>query len=957
MPQNRIAYLVAVLLLWIHLPVLGPAKANGASLPQVSKLTLSPAAVLGGQSATGTVTLSGSAPTGGLSVTLASANEAVLVPSSITVASGKTTATFTATTVGVIALTRVTVTATLNVSVGATLTINPATVASVTFSPSSVAGGGSSTGKVTLNGPAAYRGTAVSLTSGNALVSVPASVLVTYNNTSVSFTASTSSPVSTTVVSVTATGGGGTQTGTLTVNPASSDYVSHLSFNPATVIAGQSSTGTVMLNQAAPVGGAVVTLHSGSVGVSVPASVTVAGGQTSVAFTATTTANSSPGTYSMTATLNGMATANLAVNSLVVSGLAFNPGAVTSGQMSTATVTLNGGAPAGGLAVTLKSSNASVVAVPVRVTVPAGMKTQTFHVTGGTVASTTAVMVTASTGATSVMGILDVNPLGSGTVSSLNLSQPTANPGDVLSGTVTLAAVAKVNTVVALASSVPTAASVPRTVTVTVGSTSVTFAVSANLVSVATPVSITASIGASMKTAPLTVNPGNPPVAIDLTVNPSTTAQTWEAWRATATGPTFPQGTVSQATLNQLITAIDDLGITGFRLQVQASNLVPRSYGGGSFSNLAATVPAVVLPLKTLVEGRGEPFSTYVSLIADQTNFTAAFPGGVSDYRTYVDAFENFSQANFGFHPTYWAVFNEPTNAPSGFGSSSAFGPYVDATADELRIKGFPTKVQTVETITAQSGFLSQVLSHVRTSALPEVGLYSFHGYDEQPPGPPNFTERHNIRNMAIAAGVHTAMTEICCRTGWNSGNYVTAALDMSRDIYWNLNEANVSIWEPLAAMYTCNGTGPGCPPGGLSPIMIDPNLTKFYLRAPYYALRQYAHYIRPAYVRVDVSCTVISACPDAMLGGVNVGQNIKPVAFSSPAGKYVLVVINDQTQEQTISIARLPSGTYAATGIDPNSFDPTQPTARTYPAQTISAGQSLQLLFPAQAIVTIVQQ
>jgi hypothetical protein len=705
----------------------------------------------------------------------------------------------------------------------------------------------------------------------------------------------------------------------------------------------------------------MVLLSSDNIAATLPSpSALVPAGATTANFNVTTVPVAAQSPVVITARLNGMATANLTVNPPVVASLVFGPGAVVSGQMSTATVTLNGNAPAGGLSVGLMSNNTAVVKVPTTVTVPAGMNTQTFQVTAGAVGSMTTVTTTATTGATMAMGMLTVNPTAAVTVASLGLSQSMAVPGDVPSGTVTLASAPMVDTVVSLVSSVPTAASVPPTVTVTAGSISATFAVSANLVAITTPVTITASVGASMKTAPLTVNPGNPPAAIDLTVNPATTAQTWEAWRATATGPTFPQGTVSQATLNQLITAIDDLGITGFRLQVMAPNLVPPSYGGGSFSNLAATVPAVVLPLKNIVEGRGEPFSTYVTLIADQANFTAAFPGGTSDYRSYIDAYEAFSLANFGFQPTYWTVVNEPTTPALMFTTpvATTLGPFVNATVDELTIKSFPTKLQTAETIVADSSTLQKFLSFVQPAEISQVGLYSFHGYDEQPPGPPNFTERHNTRNMAMTAGVHTAMTEICCRNGWSTGDYVTAALDMSRDIYWNLTEANVSIWEPLAAMFTCNGNGPGCPPGGLSPIMIDPNLTQFYLLTTYYALRQYAHYIRPAYVRVDVSCTVMSvACPDAMLGGVDVGQNIKPVAFISPTGKYVLVVINDQTQPQTISIAGLPAGTYAATGIDTNSTDPTQPTARTYPTQTITAAQSLQLLFPAQAIVTIAQR
>lgn len=70
-----------------------------ASGPTLSSLTLTPSSVRGGSSSTGRVTLSGAAPAGGAIVTLSSSNTSVAtVPSSVTVAAGATSATFTVTT-------------------------------------------------------------------------------------------------------------------------------------------------------------------------------------------------------------------------------------------------------------------------------------------------------------------------------------------------------------------------------------------------------------------------------------------------------------------------------------------------------------------------------------------------------------------------------------------------------------------------------------------------------------------------------------------------------------------------------------------------------------------------------------------------------------------------------------------------------------------------------------------
>lgn len=62
----------------------------------LSSLTLNPTTVIGGSSSPGTVTLSGAAPAGGALVTLASSDSAVAtVPTSVTVAAGATSASFT----------------------------------------------------------------------------------------------------------------------------------------------------------------------------------------------------------------------------------------------------------------------------------------------------------------------------------------------------------------------------------------------------------------------------------------------------------------------------------------------------------------------------------------------------------------------------------------------------------------------------------------------------------------------------------------------------------------------------------------------------------------------------------------------------------------------------------------------------------------------------------------------
>ncbi|HKO96289.1 MAG TPA: SBBP repeat-containing protein [Pyrinomonadaceae bacterium] len=80
--------------------------------PSLSSLTLSPTSVLGGNSAVGTITLSAAAPTGGAVVTLMSSNGAIaVVPQSVIVAAGASSASFSVSTKQVSAITSVTISA------------------------------------------------------------------------------------------------------------------------------------------------------------------------------------------------------------------------------------------------------------------------------------------------------------------------------------------------------------------------------------------------------------------------------------------------------------------------------------------------------------------------------------------------------------------------------------------------------------------------------------------------------------------------------------------------------------------------------------------------------------------------------------------------------------------------------------------------------------------------------
>jgi peptidoglycan/xylan/chitin deacetylase (PgdA/CDA1 family) len=94
--------------------------------PVASSLTLVPSSVQGGNPSTGTVTLNGPAPAGGMVVTLNSNRWAVArVPASVKVLAGATTATFPITTAAVTSRRFVTISARRGVTIRAILTVTP----------------------------------------------------------------------------------------------------------------------------------------------------------------------------------------------------------------------------------------------------------------------------------------------------------------------------------------------------------------------------------------------------------------------------------------------------------------------------------------------------------------------------------------------------------------------------------------------------------------------------------------------------------------------------------------------------------------------------------------------------------------------------------------------------------------------------------------------------------------
>lgn len=371
-------------------------------------------------------------------------------------------------------------------------------IGSVTLSPSSVLGGASAQGTVTLDTAAPAGGVQVGLSSDNSAALVPTSVVVAQGQTAATFNVTTTAVTAITTANISATFGSTGLSAVLTIYP----YISSLSVSPASVQGGASIQGTVSLHAAAPAGGAVISLSSGSPLASVPATMTIPAGQTSGSFTITTSPVNTNTVVTITAGYGGASQSTTITLTPALSSLTLNPVAVLAGGSSQGVVTLGGPAPTGGAAVLLTSGNA-VATVPVSVNVPANATSATFPITTTGTGVTVQVAIGASYLGASQSATLTVQRV----LASLSLAQSQVNGGATVQGSVALTAAAPTGGEVVSLSSDNGAASVPTSVTVAAGATSANFTVTTSSVAATTTANITASSFGSSQTVPLTLAP------------------------------------------------------------------------------------------------------------------------------------------------------------------------------------------------------------------------------------------------------------------------------------------------------------------------------------------------------------------------------------------------------------------------------------------------------------------
>jgi len=371
---------------------------------------------------------------------------------------------------------------------------------SLSFPTVGVIGGRSSTGTVTL-GVAPAVDTVITLSSNSAALQVPASVTVLAGNTTATFVATSSVTLVDTLGTVSAAGTG--YANASTTLDVRLPRVGAMSFSSPVVAIGQSATGTVTLQAAAPTGGILVSLaNDAPATLSCPASVLVPAGQTRATFTvvgqsvAVASSAKVTGTPSFTEK-----SATISVLPYFLADFTIQNTTILASTSTVGTVTVSSPAPAGGSVITLSSST-NRLTLPSTVTVPEGATSAQFTIAGGAL-PVSAGVIRAALGTVTKAATINVVHRH---ITAVALGSTTITSGNTTTFTVTVNATAASDMVVTLSSQSPSIAGVPATLTIPAGQTSASVTVTTTAGVVGTS-NIYANLpGHGVKGAKLTVN-------------------------------------------------------------------------------------------------------------------------------------------------------------------------------------------------------------------------------------------------------------------------------------------------------------------------------------------------------------------------------------------------------------------------------------------------------------------
>jgi hypothetical protein len=424
----------------------------------------------------------------------------------------------------------------------------------------------------------------------------------------------------------------------------STAYPVTVKVNPASIYGGTSAVGTATLQTPAPAGGAVVELFSHDTSrANVPPSVTIPPGAQSANFNVTGNTNIDfTGAVAIAGRYQGITHGTLVMvfpddPAMPIYTFTTSTTTVTGGTTVQGTVALVPGwsAPAGGLVVSLASSNPDMAAVPDFVTIPAGGNSVTFPIATQPVSTADKVTIIASRHDMKNV-VLTIVPASSTQppLTSLTVFPATVNGGTSTQGTAGIDVAAPAGGLnVALSSSNPAIASVPASVTIPAGSNFVNFTVNTAPVGSNTVVTLTGTGGGSTKSTSMGVNgtaSASPPPAPPAT--PTPTPPPPASPTPTAPPPVATPSPTPRPTPTPTPVAADSVSITRVEYTTSKQELRVEATSTSSSAVLTVSVTSTGATIGTLSNNGGGKYSAqFTNVASNPVNITVkSNRGGVA---------------------------------------------------------------------------------------------------------------------------------------------------------------------------------------------------------------------------------------------------------------------------------------------------------------------------------------
>jgi hypothetical protein len=683
-----------------------------------------PSQVVGGVPAVGILYLDKAAPSGGLTVDLALRYNVsvgyhaphlpfpVTVPSTVTIPGGALTALFDITTAPVDSTVALDIMGTINgVGSKTILHVKPPSdvdIRDLFISPVCVTGGHPSTGRVTLKDAAPPGGVVVRLSTGHPQAArVPASVTVPEGAKTATFPITTS-PVAFDIDTVVrANTAFSTAAKYIFVKPVNGLRLNSFTINPSTVSGGMLSTGTITLNASPPIGtwpafdGLFVDISSSRPDlIGLAPFITIYSPDSSGTFSFL--ARNVPTTTSIIFTAaydNFVLTAPVTINAgppVSITSVGLNVSTVIGGQGGIVSANLSVPAPAGGIVVTFTTSDPDIFfSGEPAAFVSQGSTSAATAFIAKRVAATKVVNIIASYGNSSASAAVTINQ-SDGVErwpTSIALSPSTVASGSSSTCTVTINTNAPPGGVAVQIFSYHPAATVPATVTVPQGATSVSFPVSTTSVSTNTPAEIWALLNFSIAAVlNITAAPAPPPTPAAPTLvspaNDATVAQpiTFD-WNNVANATSYEiqidnSSTISAPFVANQIVSVSQATIGGLPAQGLWWRVRARNSAGvfGPFSSIrrftaqsapsAPTLSSLTLNPNSLVGGNNSQGTVTLSSAAPSggaiVTLSSSSPG-VASTPTSVTVAAGTTSASFNINTGVVTTTNNVT-------ISAAFG-------------------------------------------------------------------------------------------------------------------------------------------------------------------------------------------------------------------------------------------------------------------------------------------